>query len=217
MNFSVVKDTYNFACTQCGNCCSGDQIVRLNLYDLYRMALFLGLSNTRLLFDKGYVALHSDENESLRPRIVFKSFRSKGKTMRFCPFLQNSLDERGVLKGLCRLHPAHKPLICSLAPLGRVVDFSQSGIKEKFIFVKPAPDCPGVERSVKNKLDDVRLEFRQHLSFEKRYFLLLEKAVHKKWDKAQQMGILYSMETLHPFGQILSEIEKYFSHDKNGS
>jgi len=193
MNFLIIEQTYQFECTQCGNCCTGDQQVHLNPYDLYKMALYNGFNHTKQLFDKNLVHLVRSQNNAWIPQIKFKSI-SKAKH-KFCPFLINELDEQNKLLGLCSLHPDNKPLICSMAPVGRMIDFKENS--EKFIFVKPAPDCPGVEINKENILDDLKKLLKKELEHEKQFLKVLEQIVLKNLPKKFYLKHLYffSIET----------------------
>ena len=128
-----------FNCTCCGECCRGDMHVYLNPDDLILIARFLGLNSTRLLFERSIVIIDDERDGAPRPRLRFGSGRTG-----CCPFLENRLDETDEgfnLKGLCRLHPDHKPLVCILAPLFRTVELPEGA--ETWGFKQPLPGCPG--------------------------------------------------------------------------
>jgi len=163
--FPVIRESYNFECTLCGNCCSGVQDVLLDWYDLYRMAIFLNFNHTSQLFKAGFTELRSGPALLRLPYIRFKV-----KPCRFCPFLENHIDE-GKITGLCRLHPGSKPLVCSLAPVSRTIDFATG--EESWHFVKPAPDCPGVNSSVVNSLPETISARSKELEYQTRFFRLL--------------------------------------------
>lgn len=131
----------NFACTRCGECCRGDQVVRLNGDDLELLCLFLGLDVPGDLYRRGVVRDVLEDGLYLRPRLVFRK-----KPFPFCPFLENDMDDDGCLKGRCMLHPGFKPLVCHLAPLARTVETGPEGSRETWDFVLPVPDCPGEGR-----------------------------------------------------------------------
>ena len=194
--FSVITDTYYFKCTRCGNCCTGDQKVHLNLYDLYKMAVYHSFESSRLLFKSGQVNLIHTKNGVYLPRIRFKV-----KPFRFCPYLVNGEDT-----GLCMLHPASKPLICALAPIGRIVDFEEDF--ERWIFVKPAPDCPGCDAHHAQSLTQLREMFKEELSFQKRFFRLLNTIQPLNWERETFLERLYTFSSSRPFSEILLELEK---------
>jgi Fe-S-cluster containining protein len=212
MPFQIIKTTYSFECTQCGNCCTGDQKVNLNLYDLYNMALYKGFKNTGQLFDAEIVHLVKAQNNVWTPQIKFKSIKKTSgqklfskQDLVFCPFLINELDDQNHLKGLCSLHPHKKPLICTMAPVGRILDLKEG--KEDFVFVKPAPDCPGVESQKTNRLADLQNDLADELAYEKRFYKLLE-SLDKTASKSFYLKRIYSFPTILPFEQILKSYEQ---------
>ncbi len=206
MSFPIIQSSYHFNCTQCGNCCTGDQKVNLNLYDLYKMAVYKGFNHTRQLFDETLVHLVQGQNNAWVPQIKFKSFKQKAAetSLLFCPFLINELDEENNLKGLCRLHPDKKPLICSLAPVGRILDLKDES--EDFVFVKPAPDCPGVNSTKINLLADLKKVLQIELDFERRFYKILNK-INEDTTKEFLLENVYSFQTDISFEKILTELE----------
>ena len=148
MKYDKIDNGYFFQCTLCGNCCTGDQTVLLNRFDLWKMGRFLNFSSTRQLFDKGYLELFRGEQNVFFPKIRFKT-----KPWKFCPFLINEMDDDGRLYGKCSMHQKHKPLICSLAPVARVVDFTEK--TDEYYFVPPAPDCSGIDSKNWIELSDL--------------------------------------------------------------
>ncbi len=180
-----MEENYRFECTLCGNCCTGDQRVWLNPADLMRMALFLGYGHTSELFRQNVVLLDEGENGAWRPRILFKSY----KKLRFCPFLENHLDDRGRITGLCRLHPKYKPLICRLAPLGRVWD-AETG-SEQWLFVKPAPDCPGVNSSRLNSLRETLQQYGSEIEEETAFLKKLQHLLEMKSEPEAYQELYY--------------------------
>jgi len=105
----------------------------------------LGLASVRDLKDRGLVRLVRESVGSgrwvWRPRIRFRV-----KPHRECPFLVNEVDAAGVYRGLCSLHPSHKPLVCALSPLSREVETAGNSVRESWSFVPPVEGCPGVGR-----------------------------------------------------------------------
>jgi len=184
--FQVIQHSFRFDCRQCGNCCTGDQQVWLTPDDLRRMALFLRYAHTRLLFENHYVKWGRGEHGARRPIMRFKSL----KKFRFCPFLINDLEEDGTPKGLCRLHPYHKPLICRLAPVGRV--WHADSERSEWLFVKPAPDCPGVESPVLQELATWTAPVKHSLSEEEHYLRQLNQLIARGApDKAYEKLCLF--------------------------
>ena len=151
----------------CGECCRGDIRISLNLLDLQRMAKFLNLETTGKLFEQGWVGEGTLDDGGFRPYIRFKE-----KPMRFCPFLENRLDdETGALYGLCRLHPDHKPLVCSLAPLGRELQFPNL---ETWFFTEPIKGCPGCQKATRYEPTGIIYSLRSDLDLESQYFKVME-------------------------------------------
>jgi len=198
VNFPIIESSYQFECTKCGNCCSGDQKISLNPYDLNKMARFKGYNHTGMLFDHKLVHLVQAQNKAWIPQIRFKSI---AKGHRFCPFLINELDEQNKLLGLCSLHPDKKPLICAMAPVGRILDFKAGS--EEYIFVKPAPDCPGVNIKKQNTLTDLQKRLKNELEYEKQFLKILDRAVTKKLPKIFYIDHLYCFP-------VTSNIENIF-------
>lgn len=135
-----------FACTCCGDCCTGAQTVRLTLHDLRLLMRHLGLRSVAELRTRGLVTLVREPvgqgRFAWRPRIRFRS-----RPLAQCPFLVNDLDAAGVYRGLCSLHPHDKPLVCALSPLTREVDDPGVGqVTQTWSFVPPVENCPGVGR-----------------------------------------------------------------------
>ena len=129
-----------FNCQCCGECCRGEMKVFLNPGDLFLIAEFKNLKNTKQLFDESYVIIDKSRNNAPLPRLRF----SKGPAGS-CPFLENRLIEEDgaslLLKGMCELHPDHKPLVCLLAPFYREVNLQKN--EENWGWKTPLPGCPG--------------------------------------------------------------------------
>ena len=195
-NLPEITDTYYFKCTRCGNCCTGDQKVHLNIYDLYKLAGYHKFADSGQLFSSGLINLIHTKNKVYLPRIRFKV-----KPFRFCPYLIN-----GENTGLCKLHPDSKPLICSLAPAGRVINFEDDS--ETWLFVKPAPDCPGSEIKHENSLSALKEEFSTELQYQKRFFRLLNSIQDLNWQRKEFLERLYSFSLLPSFTEILEELEQ---------
>jgi len=158
-----------FSCTLCGECCSGDMKVFVNPRDISLLCDYFSCPPEEL-YARGYL-MRDSRNGTILPRIKFREFSG----LKFCPFLENRLEDDGSLKGLCRLHPRFKPLICHLAPLSRTVDFSDDS--EIYRFIPPHPACPGCGPvgPDREKLDYDRLspELKERLAEEKEYFRTL--------------------------------------------
>jgi len=201
--FPVIKDNYYFECSRCGNCCTGDIQIQLNLYDLYKMSRFMGMDTTRDLFDKNYIRLTGHEHGVRIPAIRFKN-----RPFKFCPFLINDADENGFNEGLCSLHPDHKPLICAMAPAGRIVDFDNDS--EQFVFIKPASDCPGVDSKKENHLSEILDIYNLELNLQKRFFRILDSLRDRELDDSFYLENLYSFNVSADFHEIMVHLENRF-------
>ncbi len=201
--FPVINDNYHFECTMCGNCCTGDQRVQLDLYDLYKMARFHKFSETSYLFEKNWIELVESKPKFYAPQIRFKKYPTP-----FCPFLINELDDDGNLKGLCRLHPDHKPLICTLSPVGHIVDMHKNKIT--YVYVNPAPDCPGVKSTKNNSLERLRKEWAPERAYQRRFFRLAERIVFDFKGDPDRYRRFYSINTETPFETILNQKEQFW-------
>ncbi len=173
-SFPEIRDGFHFHCTQCADCCTGDQVVRLNLFDLYKMGRFLRLSNSGMLFKKNLVVLLKEQDRPVwRPMIRFKQF-----PFRFCPFLSNEILEDGTLRGWCQLHLKHKPLVCLLAPVGCRYDAQNK--KTDFLLVPPTEHCPGMNGSQYHALHTVIEPVKEEIEWQNQFFDLLEILAHQE-------------------------------------
>ncbi|OQY31110.1 MAG: hypothetical protein B6241_14785 [Spirochaetaceae bacterium 4572_59] len=162
----TMTDSRRFSCTLCGECCSGTMEVFLNPYDLYKMGRFLNMSHSIELFEKKLIEWAPGQNSLLLPKIRFKT-----EPFSFCPFLINDYQDELGLRGLCSLHPEHKPLVCHLAPLTRQIDLETG--EDSFGFIPPHPDCPGCGRGEEIREDLVRKELKSELAHEMTYYQIL--------------------------------------------
>ena len=161
-----------FSCRLCGECCSGDMKVFLNPEDLDLLCSFLNYTSKESLFSSSCVTW--DEKCGIRqPRLLFREIEG----VKFCPFLENRLEDDGSLRGLCMLHPHYKPLVCHLAPLTRTVDFEDDS--ESYGFVPPHPSCPGCTPGEGEgdilAYENLPEELKARLDREKEYFRSLWK------------------------------------------
>ena len=200
VSFPIIYNTYKFECTMCGNCCSGPQEVNLDLLDLWKLGKFLGLKSTNILFEKSLVKLVLNENKVWIPQIRFKQ-----KPLRICPFLMNEKSDDGEMKGVCQLHPNHKPLICAISPVGRIVDLDLE--QEEFVLVPPASDCAGMESSKFNYIQNTKDHYSEEFINQMRFFRLLNHL--KNYTHTEQIfyKLLYVFDLQSPFPEILNLIE----------
>ncbi len=201
MQFSEIKESFYFTCSQCGNCCTGYQKVFLDPYDLFKMARYLRFSHTRSLFEQDFVTLVQGQHRSWVPQIKFRE-----RPFRFCPFLQNFTDEKDQLRGRCSLHGAYKPFICSLAPLGREIDFVRG--QDRFLFVKPDPECPGPESSEEHRIKDIKESYSTELLYQSRFFRMLHDLDVLNYSSRKYMELLYIFPVDRSIESIYEKIEK---------
>ena len=119
------------------------------------------------------------------PKIRFKSYPYP-----FCPFLVNDFSEEEGLRGLCSLHPDHKPLVCKLAPLAREVDLDNG--EDDFTFIPPHPDCPGCGKGEPIDIEQQRNALKEELDYEIRCYELLRER-EKEPDRIKEL-FLFSLK-----------------------
>lgn len=146
----------------------------INRRDLEKICTHLDLTSVKELFTKGLIELVRGQNGVKLPKIRFRK-----TPYPHCPFLINSLEECGTLKGYCSLHPYSKPLVCKLAPVSRIYD-SEKELSTYFI-TKPTSTCKGeindtpkyIQETIENNLDELRCEeeFYKELEKDENFFL----------------------------------------------
>lgn len=104
---------FSYACARCRRCCTGKRI-RVNPYEVYRLARNRGLSTTAFL---AAYAVHGGTELAVR---------EDGS----CVFL----GEHG-----CTVH-SDRPLVCRLYPLGRAVE---PGAPDRYFELEPHPETEG--------------------------------------------------------------------------
>ena len=143
------QSPYSYTCNRCNRCCQ-HQRIRINPYEVARLALSCGISTTE------FISQFTTENgiEILR--------QPDGRCV--------LLTEQG-----CGVH-ADRPLVCRIYPLGR--HRSPTG-EEHFIHVRPHPETQGVygkEGTVADFLEAQGAEI--FLSTLDRYIAFLEELSH---------------------------------------
>ena len=109
------KDTFNFTCVQCGECCRNREDILLNQMDIFRLCKEKQMEPKE--FFAKYCEIYAGEQSKLPlARVQFRpvyDFSNRVIGTR-CPFL-------GKKDGLyfCRVHKS-KPFVCFSYPLGRV-------------------------------------------------------------------------------------------------
>lgn len=199
----TIKDHYYFSCRMCGECCTGNTEMYLNLYDLYKLCTYLKLDYTGDLFTRGLVRPAIAENGSWIPRIQFRK-----KPLEFCPFLINDIDENFKLKCYCRLHPGFKPLTCRMAPVGRVIDCYTEATH--YILLSPVQGCPGMKSMHHCTISNLENELEQELDYDYRFFMILDAIINTTvWTK-KVTEALYYFFTSEPFETVLEKLEHHY-------
>jgi len=200
MKQTIIDEVFLFQCSCCGECCSGNMDININLYDLYKIAQKLGFPSTEQLFHQKFVKLAEGQNGAWIPRINFRR-----KPFPFCPWLINDLGDDSVLRGFCSLHPQDKPLVCKLAPAGRIADLA--GGSEQYVLTAPTENCPGMESCCENSLSELKKELRHELDFELRFFALLESMSGRGRDAYER---IYGLDCALPFENQMRALETEF-------
>lgn len=138
------QDSFRFACAGCGDCCRGREDIVLSGYDLYRIAVRLGLP-PRLAanaFCRQYMG-----RATLMPVMRLQPVEGARHN---CPFLHESR---------CSIHSA-KPLVCALYPLGQSIE--RDGTIEYFL--QPT-ECGGqvFEAKLQDYLESMGIAQRERL------------------------------------------------------
>jgi len=200
-----LKTGFLFDCAMCGDCCTGDMRIQLNLFDLYKIGKFLNYKQSLELFNHKVVKLSKGENAAMLPYMHFK-----GKRLKFCPFLINDTKEDGQLYGLCGLHPQHKPLVCQLAPANRTVDLAADVIE--YGFIEPTGHCPGMGVDCYNVMEEIVTKHTMELAYEYRFYRLLDVLIHCAWDEHKWLSGFYSFNLAVDFELIIKQFECEFLH-----
>lgn len=173
----MISDTRReFHCRMCGECCSGNMQVFLNPRDLEKIGKFLKIDSNQRLLEEGVICLEKGQHQLLLPRIAFK----KSASIRFCPFLENRIEEGGEYHGCCMLHPHKKPLVCALAPMARELDLNRD--EELFYFKEPVEHCPGMESDKIYEVNSLFPQVKEELILEKQYYRKLRELLDKEID-----------------------------------
>lgn len=198
------QSLFHFSCSACGSCCTGDMTICLNLADLQRMAAFVGVDRVGQLFELGYVDELTLEKGGFRPVIRFKT-----KPFKFCPFLENRLEDDGNLLGLCRLHPDLKPLVCKLAPIGRELILTGKELisSETWFFTEPVSGCPGCRRVQEQSVKPWVKSNARELDWEIRYFRILERYQQQQVDISVFRNFHRQLEVSEPIEIYLNRHE----------
>ena len=126
-NFLPRSASFNFKCTQCGQCCRNvapaDKVL-ISTVDLFRIAVLQGIEMTEVI--EKYCDMVPG-GESMLPLLVMRE-RLDGS----CIFLK---------KGKCTVHEA-KPLACALHPLGRIDIYDDETDSQDFHYYLKETSCP---------------------------------------------------------------------------
>jgi Fe-S-cluster containining protein len=99
-----IDDVFAFKCRECGKCCRGREDILLNSRDLYNIAMALDMTH------KQVIEKYCDAFIGRDSRFPIVRLKPKGAS-RVCPLLSGDR---------CSVHLL-KPVVCALAPLGRVM------------------------------------------------------------------------------------------------
>ena len=158
------KDSFEFACVQCGECCRNREDILLNPFDIFRLCKAKGM--TVVEFFKKYCELYPGESSKLplaiikfRPVYEFGTDKVIGTR---CPFL-------GQKDGLhfCRVHK-DKPFVCFSYPLGRI---QKDKAKPEYI-LQTDGTCKGAMKAKAEGINQVVEDWmfgKEKLDVEERY------------------------------------------------
>ncbi len=190
-----------FNCLCCGDCCSGDMSIKLNIYDLFKMGKHLKLNSTKELFDKKILTFKTGQNGIIIPEIVFKTSPYK-----FCPFLINDLNDVMELKGYCSLHPFIKPLVCILAPISKT--FETDGRRSEYSFTKPTENCPGELVGDDLPIDELLEPVKDEIFFENQFYTILDIIMVKNIENYKERLYYFNLED--SFINTIDNIRNYY-------
>lgn len=104
-----------FTCTSCGDCCKNRDNLLLTSRDLYKLAKNFKKSTQQII--REYCNAQFIKNSNV-PRFLLSPIGTEKK----CPFL---------VKNTCSVYDI-KPTLCSLYPLGRLIDYTQNSSQIKY-------------------------------------------------------------------------------------
>ena len=165
-----LDDTFQFHCTQCGQCCVNREDILLSPMDIFKMSKELGLTHTQF-FAKYCEAYIGDTT-----RMPIVRLQPVGDEMR-CPLLKNHK---------CSVHKV-KPSVCALYPLGRYIalekgDYTAEGVgKSKVKYLLQPADF-----DIKTE-DEVFIRWHQTIAKIGDKIRELE----KKWDMLTMMEVWF--------------------------
>ena len=124
------RDGLKFACTECGNCCTGPPgYVWLTTEEIERISVFTGLSVARL--GKRHV------------RRVGTRYSLTERGNGDCVFLQHENDRR-----YCSIYPV-RPLQCRTYPFWTV------NLESRVVWQEVAKECPGMNQGEHHSLEQI--------------------------------------------------------------
>lgn len=159
------NSTFKFTCTMCGQCCFKRDVI-INIYELVRMRNALGLTTSEL-FKKDFITVFTGSESGLPLCMISMD--------KLCPFLapaylaENIKIAKDLKKPttnyICSINK-HKPMMCRLYPLGRIIKMDKDSDKmsSKFVLLEE-PVCKkafenGKEWTLKEWLEDI--EFKHY-------------------------------------------------------
>ncbi|MCW8965688.1 MAG: hypothetical protein OQK82_03240 [Candidatus Pacearchaeota archaeon] len=200
MDMEIIKNHYCFDCKMCGECCTGNTEVYVNLYDMYKLCTYLKLDHTRDLFERGLLRPAIAENGGWIPRLQFRK-----KPLQFCPFVINDMDDDFHLKCYCRLHPNLKPLICKLAPVGRIIDCNTEEIN--YVSIPPVKTCPGMKSNHLRIIEDLEKDLQDELDYDFRFYMILDTIINTTEWTREITEELYYFPVNESFETVLEDLE----------
>ena len=178
------RDTFEFACVQCGECCRNREDILLNPFDFFRLCKLKEMGAKD--FAEKYCEIYSGYSSKLpivrvKFRLVYDT--NDNITGTRCPFL-------GKKDNLyyCRVHKA-KPFVCFAYPLGR----SRKKLGNPEYVLQAAGTCTGAKKAKKEGIRQVVEDWmrgKEKLDIEERYNNIFSKflAEYFKWINVEKLA-----------------------------
>ncbi|MBN1700211.1 MAG: hypothetical protein JW881_22055 [Spirochaetales bacterium] len=168
------------------------------------MAVFCGYTSTARLFEKRLVIREAGQHDMPMAYIRFKK-----RPFLFCPFLRNDYDEcLKTVTGYCLLHPSHKPLVCSMAPAGREMDFETESVT--YLITPASDECPVILNHADEYIRTVKTLFNEELGYELRYFRIMERLRFLREEGKRAAMRLYLFDVRKGIGEHIEEFERLY-------
>lgn len=188
-------ESFQFHCTQCGDCCRHREDILISPYDLGRLSQGLNMSRLNVL--KAYCETYIGKNSHLPVVRLLPA----GK-LRACPFLRQNR---------CTVH-AFKPTVCALYPLGRIaiVDFERETEQIGYILNRVVCGTKSETHTVRQWVGDFNLEESEEF-FQKwqQTVTAISTLIHQLEEKVPSNG----MQTI--WSNLFSALYLEYSPDKD--